>query len=181
MCLRFTKIFFVFCSIFCNCLFAQEQCPFQGNIQSIMPGTGVESVFFRLQSKEFSVSHDKGDIPPILIEQIKCGLGDFLLANSNEYWNSSSEFTSKLMMHAKSDGILALAYLHDDGTIGTHIWIIQYKTKNISVNGNRMHFQNVWFANCTKASIYTLDELRSAIHDVYEWSRQGLIRVTISK
>ncbi len=182
MCLRFTKIFFVFCSIFCNCLFAQEQCPFQGNIQSIMPGTGVESFFLKLQSEKFFVSHDKKDIPAILMKQIECSLGDFMLANPNDYWNySSNEFTSKLMMYAKSDGILALAYLHDDGTIGTHIWLIQYEIKKISVNGNNMYFKNIWFANGTRTSISTSDELVSAIHDLYEWSRKGMIRVQVSK
>lgn len=98
------------------CVNAQVKCPFKVDKDKILADRNLDYFINRIKSDSFEISKNKYRMPSYLREQLACLIGDTLIANPGESWNSSDvyeagpEVRRQLVFYAKSKDIVVFVY-----------------------------------------------------------------------
>lgn len=111
---------------------AQKNCYFKPDAQKITRNENLSFFLSKLQAGQFSVDNNKNKIPRYVREQLTCLIGDSLLANPNEKWNSSdvdygdNVATRQLVFFAQTDGVFVIVYSHGGIVISNKIVLMRF-------------------------------------------------------
>jgi len=122
-----------------NNSYCQTDCYFKFDTMKVLRNENLDFFINKLQTDSFNIGHDKHKIPLYIRKQLTCLLGDSLIANPNEDWQSSDVVFSEpdkvvwrqLVFFAQSNSVFFIVYLHGGIGVSTHLVLMNFRNKKM--------------------------------------------------